>query len=536
MRRWEIWAAFAVAVVGSAFATDERTRSLAANTLFLAGTTCATSLPLGAVLGWLLTRTDMPGRNTALVLLGATLFVPLHLQAAAWQAGFGLQGWYTLMSGSLPHLEGWTAVVWIHGLAALPWAALIVGAGFRLVEPELEEQALLDGSSCQVFFRVTLPAALPALGVAALWVTILTAGEIAVTDLFSVRTYAEEVYTLIAVGPPMEQGKPLYDTPLAMLPGVLLSGWLVIAGLVVLARLAPRRRPLLTLGGRYVFRLGIWRVPLAILVGLVLLVALGVPLASLCYKAGVLVTQSDVGRVRSWSIWKCLEIVSSSPYRYRWEFGWSLAMGTLAATGAVAVAIPMAWLARSGGFRTLSVLLITAVCLATPGPVVGLVVIWLLNRPECPPLVYLYDQSILAPWLALSVRGFAPATLILWHTLASVPSELLDAGAVDGAGPIARLWRIAVPGRLSGVFLAWVVVFILAVGDLAASILVVPPGVSTLSIRIFLLLHYGVEDRVAGICLTQVATLAALALAALWIARRHCEKPPHRNSRYNDDI
>ena len=527
MRRWAIWAAFAVAVVGSAFAVDERTRSLAANTLFLAGTTCAISLPLGAVLGWLLTRTDMPGGKTALLLLGATLFVPMHLQAAAWQAGFGLQGWFTLMSGSPPPLEGWDAVVWIHGVAATPWVALIVGAGLSLVEPELEEQASLDGSPCQVFFRVTLPAALPAAGVAAVWVTILTAGEIAVTDLFAVRTYAEEVYTLIAVGPLMDEGRPLHDSSLAVMPGILLSAWLVLAGLVVLARLSPGRRPL-TLGGRYVFRLGIWRAPLAILVGLVLLVALGVPLASLCYKAGVLVTQSDAGRERCWSIWKCLEMVSSSPYRYRSEFGWSLALGTLAATGAVAVSIPMAWLARSGGFRGLGVLLITAVSLATPGPVVGLVVIWLLNRPECPPLVYLYDQSILAPWLALSVRGFAPATLILWHTLASVPSELLDAGGVDGAGRMARLWRIAVPSRLTGVFLAWVVVFVLAMGDLAASILVVPPGVSTLSIRIFLLLHYGVEDRVAGICLTQVAALAGVAAAAIWIARR--------NSRYNGDM
>ena len=526
---------FAVAVFGSAFAMDERTRSLAANTLFLSGTTCAICLPLGAALGWLLARTDAPGRKTALLLLGAALFLPLHLQAAAWQAGFGLQGWYTLASDALPPLEGWPAVVWIHGMAALPWAALIVGAGLRLVEPELEEQALLDGSPGQVLFRVTLPAALPALGVAALWVTILTAGEIAVTDLFAVRTYAEEVYTLVAVGPLVEQGKPIHDTPLAVMPGILLSAWLVIAGLIVLARLVPSRRPL-TLGGRYVFRLGIWRWPMAILAGSVLLVALGVPLASLCYKAGVLVTQSDVGRVRSWSIWKFLEIVSSSPYRYRWEFGWSLSISTLAATGAVVAAIPMAWLARSGGFRAWGVLLLTALSLATPGPVIGLVVIWLLNRPECPPLVYLYDQSILAPWLALSVRGFAPATLILWHTLASVPRELLDAGAVDGAGPIARLWRLALPERLTGLFLAWVVVFVLAMGDLAASILLVPPGVSTLSIRTFQLLHYGVEDRVAGICLTQVAVLAALAVAVIWIARGQCERHRRRKSGYSDDM
>ncbi len=534
MKPWAIWTALVGAIVGSALVLDERTRSLAAHTIFLAGATCAISLPLGAVLGWLLGRSDLPGRKAALVLLGAMLFVPPYLQAAAWQAGFGTQGWFTLHAGSLPPLEGWAAVVWIHGMAALPWVVLIVAAGFRLVEPELEEQALLDASPRQVFRCVTLPAALPALGVAALWVTILTAGEMAVTDLFAVRTYAEEVYTQIAIGPLMEQGKPVYST-LTILPGVVLSAWLVAAGLVVLARLAPGHRPLTT-GGRYVFRMGVWRVPLTVFVGLVLLVAVGVPLASLCYKAGILVTQSDAGRLRSWSVWKCAEMVYSSPYRYGGEFCWSLVIGSLAATGAVVVAIPMAWLARSGRYAGLGVLLVTAISLATPGPIVGLAVIWLLNRPECPPLLYLYDQTILGPWLALSIRGFAPATLILWHAFRSVPSELIDAASVDGAGRIARLWRIVVPGRLDAVLLGWVVVFALGVGDLAASILVVPAGVNTLSIRIFGLLHYGVEDRVAGICLAQVVALAAVAAVVSWVARRCWGSRGERGVRYNDDV
>ena len=56
-------------------------------------------------------------------------------------------------------------------------------------------------------------------------------------------------------------------------------------------------------------------------------------------------------------------------------------------------------------------------------------------------------------------------------------------------------------------------------GDLAASVLVVPPGVTTLSIRIFGLLHYGVEDQVAGICLALVAVFAAVAVLAAGIAR-----------------
>ena len=63
------------------------------------------------------------------------------------------------------------------------------------------------------------------------------------------------------------------------------------------------------------------------------------------------------------------------------------------------------------------------------------------------------------------------------------------------AGPISR---IVLPQRLSALAVAWLIGLALALSDLTASILVVPPGVETLSIHIFNLVHYGVEDQVAG--------------------------------------
>jgi len=348
--------------------------------------------------------------------------------------------------------------------------------------------------------------------VAALWVMIFTAGEMTVTDLFMVRTYAEEVYTRLAVGPQPD------DSPLGAMAGVVLTAWLVLAGLVLVTRLVPGDRPI-TAGRRLVFPLSRWRAPIAVLVALGLLLFVGVPLVNLCSKAGLVVTQVDAGRLRSWSASKCLQMIAESPDRYGGEFGWSLGIGMLAATASAALAIVLGWIARRGGFRAAAVLAITAVCLAVPGPIVGLGVIWLLNRPEIPPLVYLYDQSVLAPALALSLRGLAPATLVMWHGFRSLPPEMLDCAAVDGAGPVARLWRIALPCRLAALGLAWLVALAVALGDLAASILVVPPGVTTLSIRIFGLLHYGVEDQVAGICLALIAMFAAVAAGAVWLAR-----------------
>ncbi len=118
-----------------------------------------------------------------------------------------------------------------------------------------------------------------------------------------------------------------------------------------------------------------------------------------------------------------------------------------------------------------------ATALAVPGPVLGLAIIKLLDRPGLPWLAQLYDHSILAPFLALFVRGLPAAIVVLWHALHSVPSELLDLAAVDGAGPVARLCRVALPMRWPAVGLAFLVSLAMTFGDLAASILVVPPGV-----------------------------------------------------------
>jgi len=493
---------------------DERTCTLALNTLLLTGVTCAVSVLLGTALAALLGRTDLPGRRVGAALLGVMLFVPLYLQVAAWQAGFGVQGWFSRTFDAPAWLQGWTGAIWVHAVAAVPWVVLIVGVGMRLVERELEEQALLDASPSQVFFRVTLRRSLPALGIAALWVAVVTAREMTVTDLFVVRTYAEELYTQFALGPPLDQA------PLTVLSGIVVTGGLVTLALLLCARLMARDRPI-RLRDHRVFRLGPWRWPAAIVAALLLLLLIGVPLGNLCYKAGKgggLVTSPGAGSGQEWSLWKCVAIVATSPWRYRREFGWSLGIGALAATAAVIVAVALAWLARGGKRRALPALGVTAVCLAVPGPLVGIAIIRLLNQRDVDWLCWLYDQSILAPWLALLVTALPPATLILWHALRTVPREMLDGAAVEGAGSLAQLRRIALPLCWPAVALAWVISFAVALADLGASILVVPPGVMTLSIRIFDLVHSGVEDRVAGVSLAMIVLITLLTAAATYLA------------------
>ncbi len=178
--------------------TDDRSQALLRNTAWLVSGTLAVAVPVGVVLGLLFSRTDLPGRRFFAASFLALFLVPLYLQAAAWQAGFGLSGWYTtLASGDLdqPLLSGWCAAIWIHACAATPWVALFVGLAARNVDLGLEESALLDMTPAAVFRKVTLRTMAPAVVIAAIWVAVQAAGEMTVTDFYGIRTYSEEVYT-----------------------------------------------------------------------------------------------------------------------------------------------------------------------------------------------------------------------------------------------------------------------------------------------------------------------------------------------------
>ena len=211
---------------------DPRQLLLLRNTLLLAAGSCAISLPLGTALAFLLWRTDLPGRRLALALLAGLLLTPLYLQAAAWDAGWGQLGWYSLACGpsAAPWLSGWHGAIWVHSLASVPWVVMLVGAAAVAIEPELEEDALLSGSAWQAFVHVSLPRLLAGVAVAAGWVLLATATEMTVTDLFRVRTYAEELYTGFALG------DSLAGAWRAAVPGILAGAALVLVAIAAALR------------------------------------------------------------------------------------------------------------------------------------------------------------------------------------------------------------------------------------------------------------------------------------------------------------
>jgi iron(III) transport system permease protein len=350
-------------------------------------------------------------------------------------------------------------------------------------------------------------------------VLVSTFGEMTVTDVFQLRTYAEELYTGFALDD-LEAG------PLGVMPGLIIVGWLTAAALVVCLRVLPQRG-LTRMQPPRLYRLGCWQYPAVIFVTLTLVVLVGVPLLSLVYQAGVAVTGPEDARQPTWSaLHACYMVVVSVKANAR-ELFWTVTIAALVAVAAIAVAVPLGWSARRGGLWLVPLLAVTAFCLALPAPLIGMGLIEALSQPGSTVLTFLRDRTVFAPWAAQLIRSLPLTLLIVWQALRTVPRETIELATIDGAGPGTRLTRVVLPQRSAALWAAALVAFAIAAGDAAAtaSDMVIPPGIDLLSRRIAGLLHASVTDLVAGICLVNWGLFVGIAMLVVWLLSRQ-----HRRS------
>lgn len=460
-----------------AFSDPDRILILLWNSLAVTGGTVGLALCLGVPVGFLCFRTDLPLRRW--IVLGCLLAacIPAYVTATCWMALLGMQFWL---------YRTWGAA-WISGLTYTPLVALITGAGFTLVDRELEDTATLDTGFWGVFRHASLPLGAWSVGIAAVVVALLSVWDITITDILMIRTFAEEIFTQFQL-----TGEP-WTAMAVSLPMLLVAGILsLIVGRLVWQRGKQtsegmlRRPALIALGWK--------RYPLLCLVFLGFAACFGLPTAALLRSLG-----SIDNLVTAWR--------TASP-----ELLATLRLSPLAATICVALAVPAAWAALKTRVARWIVGGCLLLLLAAPAPIVGIGIIKLLNRPG--PAGWIYDTEV-GIVLAYVIRALPFGVLALLPAFQRIPRELEELVEIDGGGWTRKIAKAAVPTSWPALVAAWSLCLVITISEMGASFLVVPPGKATLSIRFFTLIHYGVYPDAAGICLL---LLVLLGLAAVVIA------------------
>ena len=399
------------------------------------------------------------------------------------------------------------------------------------MERDLEEQALTLAGPWRVLWRVTLRRSLAAIGAAGLWILLQTATEITVTDMFQVRTFAEEVYTQFVAPdagrdkteaiPPKEegdqpasrdeQGALAWESAVARavvvsLPAVLLTWVLVLMAAWSWEKDLP---PLETLALRpHVYRLGRARWPCLVLLLGVGLVLVGVPVASLVWKVGW------SGSPPGWFLWTA-RIHLSKVLQTRGSLVLSSLLMAAAAGGMAAVlALLTCWLAVGTRWFHAAALLLMGAAWALPGPIVGLGLKDIINRLMdldgsglAGRLLY-YGPSPLPVLWAYLIRFFPCAMAILWPVVRLLPRELRDSARMDGARPDQELRYVVWPLAARAWLCAGLAVGVLCLGELSAGKLVETPGAPTFAHEVFTQMHYGVTNDLAALNLVLLGAVA----------------------------
>jgi len=446
------------------------------------------ALALGTTTGWATTRLGFPGRKAFFALLLLAFLIPPYSYASAWVellAASPLPTDGTARPSPVYSLGAAAAVLSLH---LFPWAHLAAAVGFASIERHTEEAARLTLPAWTRFRRVSLPLVGGILAAVGLFVFVLGLKNHSVAMLLRQRVLATEI--LVAY-------EALADDRGAALTGfVFVAVALVALGLSIFA--AKRRRRIAVEGLSAPWEAATFDSPLAarLLAGAAVVAifaaAVILPLAVLLKTAG------------GWS-----------NYTTVWRSAWPQVVNGVATAAATATTCTVLGFLVAEfilGVRLGAGALIAAavfLLFALPAPVLDLGLIRFWNRPGL--LGRVYDSGAMlvlgqtAEYLPVAVIGFAVALLRL-------DKEPIEAARLGGLSETAILFRIRAPLLRPWFLVIWAIVFVLAIEDVEAAVLLAPAGRATLAVRIMTLLHYAPDAQVSALCIIQVI-VAALVLA-----------------------
>jgi iron(III) transport system permease protein len=466
----------AVRALGSGEAWDviwrRRTMELVISTGLLVLGVTAAAVVIGVTLAWLVTRTDLPGRRAWGLAAALPLVIPSYVAALALLGALGPRGLaqQALGVGELPDIRGYWGALLALTLTTYPYVYLLCASALRNQDPALEDAARgLGYSPWRSFFSVTVPMLRPTVGVGAVLVALYVLSDFGVVSLMNYDALTRAIFL---------HYRALFDrTPAAVLALLLV----MLTATVLLIEAWTRRRASYYRSGPGPARvlrtvpLGVWRYPALALCALSSALFLALPAAVLGY-------------------WLAQGIENDRALSFPWaEAVDSLTASALAAGIAAAAALPVAVLAarfRSGRTRLLAGLAYSGNAL--PGIVIALSLVFFAARYASP--VY---QTLALLVFAYVVRFYPQALSGASSALESVNPRLEEAARGLGRGTLGTLKAVTVPLARSGVLAGAALVFLSAMKELPATLLLRPIGFDTLATEIWTLTTVGAYSRAA---------------------------------------
>ena len=446
-----------------------RTVAVLLNSAGMAAAVTFFSALIAVPLAFLTTRTDLPWRRFWLLVTTLPLAVPSYVGSFALIAALGPRGSLLQMLleplgvQELPEIYGLPGTILAITLFTYPYLLLSVRAGLQGIDPTMEEAARsLGHSPSSTFFRVILPQLRPSLVAGGLLVALYALRDFGTPSLMRFDTFTRVIFL---------QYKSSFNRNLAAALALMLVALvLVILWLEYKARSraayysrgSTSRRP------PQPVQLGHWKWPALLFCVAVISLSLVLPIGVILFW---LVRGLTIGGIYGNAP---LQEVMQAALHSIWAAG-------LAAVVATLCALPVAILSvRFPSRITTMIERCTYIGFGLPGIVVAL------------SLVFLGANYL--PWVyqTLPMLVFAYLVLFLPQSVGTVQSSLLqvnpqleESARSLGKTPWQTLKQITLPLVRPGVLSGALLVFLTAIKELPATLLLAPIGYETLSTEIW---------------------------------------------------
>lgn len=454
--------------------------------LALAGAVAAACAAIGTCTAWAVTRTDLPARRVWAALLPLPLVIPSFIGAfsliAAFSAGGLLEGVLEPLGIGLPRVGGFWWAFGVLTALSYPYVHLPVAARLRQLPRVTEESARLLGQRpARAFWDVVIPQARSAILAGALLTFLYVLSDFGAVQLLRYDTLTREIYA-----------NRLLDPSLSLALSLVLG--VTALGVVALERRASRQGAERRGGGDRPLQvsLGRWRPAATAGVAGLVGVALVAPVAVLGYWS---VRGVAEGSRRENS-------VLNDPGQLVTPAANTAYVSVVAAIAAVVVVLPVAYLITRHRSRVgPAVGAVVVGGFALPGLVAALALAYWTLRAQGP-IGSLY-QTLPLLIAAYVIHHGALALRSSQVAVASVPRELEEAARSLGGGRIRRLVTVELPIMAPGLAAAAGLVLLSTMKELPATLLLSPPGFSTLATRIWSSAEdaFLVDASIASLCL-----------------------------------
>jgi iron(III) transport system permease protein len=490
-----------------------------ANTLLVSCIATVLAVIFGFLQAWILTRTNIPGRQRLERLMELPYYMTPLIGALAWgvllgpKTGLVNQAWRSLGApGDLFNIYSAYGIAWVMALFEGTVAFVMISAAMKSMDPSLEESSrVLGAGKLRTALRITLPLVAPGVLSATIFVFAEMLGSFAAAFVLGIpgRFYVvtTEIWQATLSFPP--------DYGRAAAMGLSLFGVMLIT--LTIARFVLKHGTYTTITGK-AFRpremdVGAMRWPLLAIAWGYIVVAVILPLGALLLTsferfATVILPQMHFTLANYQT---ALQMGSVGP-----AFVNSLILGVSVSTIGVVVIGVLAWIiyrSRMPGRGAAEYVIMFPQ--AVPRLVFGLGLLWAwINMPI--PIygtLWLLGLAYFTVFLPLGLRTIASVVL-------QVDPSLEECARVCGAGWVYQMRTVTMPLLRPGLVAAWLLIFIASVRELGVSIFLMGPNSKVIAPAIVNSWLSSSSELSAAMALIQTATVFIAVAIMFSLARR----------------